>query len=189
MVKKVTMQAVRITELHAGAGTEVSATVADLVNSVYAVAEDGMWTSGTTRTSSSEVDGMIRAGEMIAAWLGDTLVGCIRVVRLDAATAEFGMLAAAPRFRGHGIGRRLIDFAEQRCAAAGCDVMQLEIIRPRDTELPSKRFLARWYTALGYRPVHTGPVDAAHPELVAMLAVPCEVDTYRRDLRLDEDGV
>lgn len=179
------MDAVRITELAAGDGPEVSTAVADVVNSVYAVAENGMWANGTARTSAPEIAGMISAGEIVAAWLDDTLVGCLRVVRLDEHTAEFGMLAAPPQFRGHGIGRILVRFAEQRCVAEGCDVMQLEVIRPRDTELPSKQFLAQWYTALGYRPVHTGPVGAAHPELVAMLAVPCEVDTYRRDLHAD----
>lgn len=179
--------AVRITELAAGDGPEVCAAVAGIVNSVYAVAEDGMWVSGTMRTSVSEIDEMIRAGEIVAAWLGDTLVGCIRVVRLDEHTAEFGMLATLPRFRGLGIGRKLVRFAEQRCAAAGCEVMQLEVIRPRDVELPPKQFLAPWYAAVGYRPVGTAPIDAAHPELVEMLAVPCEVDRYCKDLCIDED--
>lgn len=168
--------------MEAGDGPALPTAVAELVNAVYAVAEDGMWADGCTRTDAAEISEMIRSGQLVGAWLDDRLVGCVRVVRLTDHAAEFGMLAAAPQFRGLGAGRELVRFVEERCAASGCTVMQLEVIRPRENSLPSKDFLARWYSQLGYRLVHTGPVGAPHPELEGLLVVPCEVDTYRKAL-------
>ncbi|MEE2033175.1 GNAT family N-acetyltransferase [Rhodococcus chondri] len=185
-----TIERFRISTMGSGDGLDTVA-VAELVNTVYAVAEDGMWADGCTRTNPSEIAEMALSGQLVGAWQGDHLVGCIRVVcpaeGAGENTAEFGMLAAAPQFRGLGVGRELVRFVEEQCAAAGCETMQLEVIRPRDTPLSSKDFLARWYTQLGYRLAATGPVGTPHPELVESLVVPCEVDTYRKVLRPERE--
>ena len=156
--------------------------IADLVNEVYAVAEDGLWTEGATRTRVAEVAELIRAGEIAVAHLGDRLVGCVRVQRLDEATGEFGMLAADPAHRGVGIGRELLRFAERKCRADGLGAIQLELLVPRGWTHPTKEFLHAWYTRIGYRVARTGTIDEAYPDLAPLLSTPCDFVIYRKDL-------
>lgn len=176
------MERVRLEVLDDPDAREVVHAVTDLVNAVYADAEDTMWTPGTARTDTDDMRRIIAAGEMTAAWFGDVLAGCLRTVRVDATTVELGMVSADPRIRGKGVGRALVAFAENRASGAGYDTVLLEVIRPRDYALPSKEFLAQWYPSLGYRLVSTAPIESSHPELVSTLVVPCEVDLYRKSL-------
>src|SRR4029079_12344393 len=99
-------------------------------------------------------------------------VGCMLLRPLDAATGEFGMLAADPAHRGVGIGRELVRFAERTSRDAGLCAMRLELLVPKDWTHPTKAFLAAWYTRLGYRVVHTGRLDNAYPDIAYMLATP-----------------
>ena len=82
-------------------------TLTDLVNEVYATAEQGLWLPGATRTDVDEMTGLARAGEIVVARLGADIVGSIRVRRLDAYTAETGMLVAHPGHRHLAVGRQL----------------------------------------------------------------------------------
>lgn len=156
--------------------------VTALLNAVYAVAEDGMWVPGTTRTDTDEITRYAREGSMRIARSRGRVVGCIRVTPVDATTAEFGMLASDPKVRGTGVGRLLIDTVETEFAEHGFETMQLEVIRPRDTSHESKVFLDRLYTRLGYVPEEPAPLDTRHPELVPALAVLCETVVYRKPL-------
>jgi GNAT superfamily N-acetyltransferase len=157
------------------------ARIAELINEVYAVAEQGLWVDGAVRTSVDGVAGLTRDGEVAVAHLGDGVVGCVRVRRLDAATGEFGMLAADPARRGEGIGRALVAFAERHCAPLG--TMQLELLVPRDWIHPSKALLDAWYRRLGYRVVRTTRLAEFNPELEPLLATPCELLIYEKALR------
>jgi len=158
-------------------------TLTDLINEVYAVAEDGLWTSGATRTTADEVAGLTRAGEIAVAVLGERIVGCVRIRQIDGDVSEFGMLAAAPGHRGTGVGRELVRFAEQSSRDADHSTMRLELLVPRPWKHPSKEFLARWYGRIGYRVVRTGPVEEFHPSLSPLLATPCEFVIYHKDIR------
>ncbi|HEX6521088.1 MAG TPA: GNAT family N-acetyltransferase [Streptosporangiaceae bacterium] len=176
----------------------------DLINEVYAAAEDGLWTDGTTRTSAAEVAGIARAGEFavaagpgqfntVAAGPGQSsavavhsgqLLGCVRIRRLDGDVSEFGMLAVAPSHRGTGMGRELVRYAERICRDAGSRTMQLELLVPRYWQHPSKEFLARWYARIGYQVIRTGTTDEFYPELTPLLATPCDFVVYHKDIRL-----
>jgi GNAT superfamily N-acetyltransferase len=156
--------------------------ITDLTNEVYAVAEDGLWTEGATRTSLDEVAELTRAGELAVARLGGRVVGSVRVQRLDERTGEFGMLVADPAHRGVGIGRELVRFAEGTCRAEGLRAMQLELLVPREWTHPTKVFLDAWYTRIGYRVARTGTIDEAYPALAPLLATPCDFVIYRKAL-------
>jgi len=158
--------------------------IADLINEVYEMAEDGLWADGATRTTVNEVAELTRAGELVVARLRGRIVGCVRVQRLDASTGEFGMLAADPGHRGIGIGRALLRFAERSCRDDGVATMQLELLVPRDWTHPAKEFLASWYARSGYRVARTGTIDEAYPALAPLLATPCDFVIYRKDLGL-----
>jgi GNAT superfamily N-acetyltransferase len=156
--------------------------IADLINEVYAVAEEGLWIDGATRTTVDGVAELTRAGEIAVARVRGGIVGCVRVQRLDEGTGEFGMLVADPAHRGVGIGRELIRFAERSCREDGLATMQLELLVPRDWTHPTKEFLAAWYTRIGYRVARTGTIDEAYPALAPQLATPCDFVIYQKDL-------
>jgi len=175
---------IRMLPPDAGADPTVIELVTGLVNDVYAVAEEGLWVEGaTTRTTASEVSDLVRAHEIAVARLDRRIVGAVRVRQLDATTGEFGMLAAHPAHRGLGIGGGLLRFAEQRSRGAGLRAMQLELLVPRGWAHPAKEFLAGWYTRLGYALSRTGRIEEAYPALGPLLATPCDLRIYRKELR------
>jgi ribosomal protein S18 acetylase RimI-like enzyme len=164
------------------ANAELMARIAELINRVYAVAEDGLWTPGATRTTRDEVSELTRAGQIAVARLNGRVVGCVRVQRLDEGTGEFGMLAADPAHRGVGVGRELVRFAERKSSAEGVRSMQLELLVPRGWTHPTKLFLAAWYTRIGYRVARTGAIEEAYPALAPLLATPCDLVLYHKRL-------
>jgi GNAT superfamily N-acetyltransferase len=166
----------------AGDDANVTLRIARLINEVYAVAEDGLWIDGATRTTAAEVAELIRAGEIAVARLRGRIVGCVRIQRLDEQTGEFGMLIADAAHRGVGIGRELVRFAERKCSAEGLSTVQLELLVPRGWTHPTKEFLAAWYTRIGYRVARTGTIDEAYPALAPLLATPCDFVIYQKAL-------
>jgi GNAT superfamily N-acetyltransferase len=156
--------------------------IADLVNRVYAVAEEGLWVDGAARTTSSEVAEMVAAGEIAAARADGRIIGSVRVQQLDDRVGEFGMLVADPARRGEGIGRELIRFAEELSRGRGLGVMQLELLFPRDWSHPAKEFLHAWYTRIGYEPARRGDLGDAYPHLAPLLATPCDFVIYEKPL-------
>jgi GNAT superfamily N-acetyltransferase len=156
-----------------------------LVNRVYVAAEEGLWVDGASRTTPEEMAALIAAGEIAVAREDrpdGRIVGSVRVQQIDEATGEFGMLVADPDCRGEGIGRHLVDFAEQGFRRRGVPTMQLELLVPRGWTHPTKAFLDAWYTRIGYRPVRTGRIDDDYPHLAPLLATPCDFVIYHKAL-------
>jgi GNAT superfamily N-acetyltransferase len=173
---------VRIAPAATAGDTMLVSQLAALVNSVYAVAEEGLWADGAPRTTPAEMAGLIATGQIAVARAGERIVGAVRVQRLDTGEGELGMLVADPGHRGTGVGRELIRFAERWSREQGLDTMQLEVLVPRQWSHPSKEFLKAWYTRLGYRPVRTGQVEESYPELAPLLATPCDFVIYHKSL-------
>ena len=160
----------------------LAAGLAALVNEVYAVAERGLWRDGVARTTSTEITGLMRAGELAVARRGDVLAGCVHVRALDENRGELGMLATSPTQRSAGVGRALLRFAEEISAARGLRLMQLELLVPQDWTHPSKTFLENWYTRSGYRLVRTDRPQEAIPHLAPFLATACDYRIYHKAL-------
>lgn len=161
--------------------TEVT-TLTPLVNEVYAEAEKGLWLAGATRTTVEEMGELIEAGEIFVARRSGELAGCVGVRRLATGEGEFGLLVADPKQRGTGVGRDLVQFAEDKCRRDGMTTMQLELLVPKDWTHPSKEFLAGWYTRIGYRVVTTGSFTESYPTLAPLLATPCNFAIYHKEL-------
>jgi GNAT superfamily N-acetyltransferase len=161
---------------------EFVAQIVDLVNRVYADAEKGLWQDGADRTNAPEVAAIVRTGQLAVARLDGRLVGAVRIQRLDHDLGEFGMLVASPEYRGVGIGRELVAFAEGWARDQGLSRMQLELLVPRTWTHPVKEFLHGWYTRIGYQPVRTGRLGAAYPALQPQLATPCDFVIYHKNL-------
>jgi GNAT superfamily N-acetyltransferase len=157
--------------------------LAALVNSVYALAEEGLWADGTHRTTPERMAELIVAGQIAIARSDERIVGAVQIQRLDTGEGEFGMLVADPARRGEGIGRELIRYAERWSREQGLDTMRLEVLVPRQWAHPSKEFLKAWYTRIGYRPVRIGQFEESYPELAPLLATPCDFVIYHKNLR------
>jgi len=173
---------VKIELLARDAGDDAAAEITDLVNRVYAVAEEGLWHDGTARTTRAETRAYIRSGEIAVARLNGRIVGSVRIQQLGGGVGEFGMLAADPDHRGLGIGRRLVRFAERLIHERGFDTMQLELLAPKTWTHPVKQFLHDWYTRIDYRVVRTGSIDEQYPALASQLATPCDFVIYHKKL-------
>ena len=152
----------------------------DLVNSVYAVAEKGLWADSTPRTTRAAMAELIAAGQIAVARADERIVGTVRIQRLDTGEGEFGMLVADPAHRGTGVGRELVRYAERWSREQGVDTMQLGVLGPRQWSHPVKEFLKAWYTRMGYRPVRSGPFEESYPELAPLLATPCDFVVYHK---------
>jgi GNAT superfamily N-acetyltransferase len=159
------------------------ARLTDMINTVYAAAEQGLWREGATRTTAPEVAGLVAAGEIAVATRRGELAGSIRLHDVAADTSELGLLAAAANHRGTGVGRALVDFAERSSRERGLRAIRLELLLPRTWRHPSKEALEAWYGRRGYRLVGSGTIDAAHPHLAPLLATPCEIAVYEKALR------
>jgi GNAT superfamily N-acetyltransferase len=174
---------VRMEPAAAAEDTALVNELAALINSVYALAEDGLWADGTPRTTPERMAELIAAGQIAVARTDKRIVGAVRIQRLDSGKGEFGMLVADPAHRGQGIGRKLVRFAERWSYERGLDTMQLEVLVPRQWSHPSKEFLKAWYARIGYRPVRTGQFEESYPELAPLLATPCDFVIYHKSLR------
>jgi GNAT superfamily N-acetyltransferase len=168
--------------LPVSAAPALVADITGLVNRVYAAAEEGLWSDDARRTTVAEMAGLGRAGQIAVAWLNRTVVGTVRVRRLDRTVGEFGMLVVEPAHRGLGIGRRLVGFAEQASRERGLSTLQLELLVPRTWTHPGKQSLHEWYTRIGYRPVRKGAIDEQYPVLAPLLATPCDFVIYHKPL-------
>ena len=69
------------------------------------------------------------------------------VTRKDTALAYLGMLCVAPALQSAGLGRRLLDAAEDHARSHGIAAMEMTVIDSRET-------LIAWYERRGY--VRTG---------------------------------
>lgn len=166
----------------AAADISLMGEIADLINLVYAETEAGIWIDGTARTTRREVIECTAAGELAIARRAGELAGCVRLHVLDGGQGEFGMLAAAPRLRGQGIGRDLVAFAEWWGRRSRLPAMRLELLVPRTWSHPAKEFLRAWYTRSGYRAVARGDIGGTHPRLADLLATPCDLLVYEKRL-------
>jgi ribosomal protein S18 acetylase RimI-like enzyme len=174
--------AVRLLDPAAGGDAGLVEQLSELINGVYATAEHGLWRDGATRTTPSALAGLIEAREIAVATVGGRLVGAVRVQAISDATGEFGMLVADPEYRGIGVGRALIAFAERHSRDRGLRAMQLELLVPRTWRHPSKVFLDDWYRRIGYRVIRTISLDDKYAELSPLLATPCELAVYEKPL-------
>ena len=124
----------------AAADGELPNALTTLVNRVYAVGEAGLWHEGSERLLPGEMAELIGAGQIAVARLQDQIVGSVRI-RLceDGRVGELGLLVSDFEHRGIGIGRALVEFAEDVNRSRGVEILQLQLLVPTAWEHPVKR--------------------------------------------------
>jgi GNAT superfamily N-acetyltransferase len=153
-----------------------------VINEAYEVGEAGLWLEGSTRTEPGEIAETIRSDGMLAATVEDEIVGCASLRPLDADTADLALVSVAPGRWGGGVGRRLVESAEELMRSRGATTMQLELLVPKNGVHPEKARLHAWYSRLGYVVVRTAPFGEVAAHLESRLATPCEFLIFRKDL-------
>jgi len=130
------------------ASIEDQPSIVSLTNQAFAIEPflDG------ERTSAPEIQAMFGTGEFLIAIANDVLVASVYTeVRGD--RGYFGMLSVRASQQGTGLGRTMIQAAEQHCRTQGCKSMELTVLSLR-TELPPlyRKF---GYHETGRKPFHT----------------------------------
>lgn len=103
------------------------------------------------RIGLSELETMLAdpAVTILTARAGGALVGCVAVTRKDAQSrgglGYLGMLCVAPTRQSAGLGRQLLDAAEDHARMLGLAAMEMTVIDSRDS-------LIAWYVRRGYAP-------------------------------------
>ncbi|MFY8048319.1 MAG: GNAT family N-acetyltransferase [Erythrobacter sp.] len=97
------------------------------------------------RIEREELDALLAdpAVTILAAYDGDVLIGCVAVTRKDASLGYLGMLCVQPDLQSAGLGRKLLDAAEDNAREAGLAAMEMTVIDSRDA-------LIAWYERRGY---------------------------------------
>lgn len=101
------------------------------------------------RAGPGEVESLLADPEvtMLTAREGESLIGCVAVSSKDDAHAYLGMLCVAPDLQSAGLGRRLLDAAEDHVRAEGVAGIEMTVIA-------SRHALIAWYERRGY--IRTG---------------------------------
>jgi GNAT superfamily N-acetyltransferase len=136
--------------------TDVDA-LAGLINAAFRVEQP--FIEGD-RIDAEGVRSYMAKGTFLLAEDANNLVGCI-YVELRADRGYLGLLGVDPPRQGTGLGRKLMDAAENYFSKAGCQFVDLRIISAR-TPLPS------FYRHLGYVETGTAPFAPDVP-----VKVPC----------------
>lgn len=114
------------------------------------------------RIGIGELDALLAdpAVTILTARNGSEMIGCVAVTRKGAGLGYLGMLCVSPTRQSGGLGRRLLDAAEDHGRAIGIAAMEMTVIDSRES-------LIAWYVRRGYaftgetRPFHElRPADA-----------------------------
>jgi len=113
---------------------------------------------GGDRTSPDGVRAYLERGTFLVTEDLNGLAGCV-YVELRGDRAYIGLLSVEPARQGSGLGRVLMQAAEDFCREKKCVAVELRVVSAR-TPLPA------FYRHLGYTETHTSELPAdAHPKI------------------------
>jgi len=115
--------------------------IARVINAAFEVERD--FRKGD-RTSPAKIRALLENDPFLVSTTGDGSIAGAVHVRIAGSVGYFGMLAVDPQASGAGLGRALLDAAEDLCRAAGCSTMTLSTGEERTELIP-------WYERRGYR--------------------------------------
>ena len=121
-----------------------------LINAAFRKAES-FFIDGD-RIDVDSVRDLMARGEFLISQEKDAVQGCVYLERRGE-RAYLGLLSVDPKFQNSGVGSALAKAAEERCAASGCQFMDLRIVNLR-TENHA------FYTRRGYVETGTEPFPA-----------------------------
>lgn len=115
------------------------------------------------RTSEEKLRKMMAQGEfLVAAEPAGQVVACV-YTETSGARGYFGMLAVNPSRQGTGLGRIMLQAAEDHCRRRGCTFMEISVLSPRTELWP-------FYRKFGYVESRT---EVFHPSRPLKPGVEC----------------
>jgi GNAT superfamily N-acetyltransferase len=121
-----------------------------LINAAYREAEN--YFIDGDRIDEREVHERLAAGGfLLIDGVDGSLQACV-FLRVQGNRAYLGLLAVDPSLQKQGIGGKLLDEAENYCAARGCLAIDIEVVNLRTELLPR-------YEARGFRRTGTSAFD------------------------------
>jgi GNAT superfamily N-acetyltransferase len=129
-------------KIRRGSRSECAA-MARLINSAFVVEK---FIAGE-RTDEAEILARMQNGEFFLGCDESGAVVASVYVELRGRRGYFGMLAVDPKRQGNGLGRKMVEAAEEYCRRKGCTEMDLTVLSLRPELLPLYRKLG--YTESG----------------------------------------
>lgn len=154
----------------------------NMINAVYRNAEDEIWQKEHLRISAERLTEITEKQELLIALIGNEIAGCIHLEPVNDLLYKFKMLAANPKYKGIGVGSKLVKFAEETALKNGANTMQLELLVPTNFVHPDKVFLHNWYSKIGYVKQSVHSVDYCHDGISQFLKTPCNAIVYQKPL-------
>jgi len=122
------------------------------------------------RIDAEKLQPFFGKGKFLALEDGQGLAGCV-YAEVRGSRGYIGLLAVRPKLKGRGLGRRLMELAEEHLAGAGCVVADLRTISARSDLIPM-------YKHLGYQETGMTPMPPEIP-----LKIPCQFINMSKPLR------
>ena len=138
------------------------AEIVSVVNDAFRV--ESHFRAGS-RTSVAEVTRLMQGSQWLVAMHDRQLAGAV-LVRVEGTTGYFGMLAVRPALQRLGIGRALVEAAEEYCREHGCTTMTLSTGSVRHELL--ERYEKLGYAITGIQPALPNGPFTKQIEIVKM---------------------
>jgi len=122
------------------------------------------------RIDAEKLQPLFSTGKFLLLEDEEGLAGCV-YAEVRGIRGYLGLLSLRPALQGLGLGRRLMEFAEQYLVSAGCQAADLRTISARTDLVPM-------YEHLGYHTTGSAPMPAEIP-----LKIPCHFIHMSKHLR------
>jgi predicted N-acetyltransferase YhbS len=130
----------------------------EIINRAFVI--ERPFKAGGDRVDAAEVSGLMNKGTMLLAEEDGAAQGCV-YYEFRGSLGYLGLLSVEPALQGKGLGKALMEAAEDRLRQAGCSMAEIRVLSLR-TELPPL------YRRAGYVEAGTEPVH------VESITLPCE---------------
>jgi predicted N-acetyltransferase YhbS len=149
----------------------------------YELTEEEVWGKNYVRLFLEDYSLLIEKGEIYVAYLSGVIVGCMHVYSRNLEAHAFSLLSVDFSYGGKGIGSKLIQRAELEALKCKATRMEIEILRVKDSEVPHKVKLAKYYERLGYQYVESKDCSCIIPDSkYKLLKAPSNFDFYVKEL-------
>ncbi|MFC6736664.1 GNAT family N-acetyltransferase [Halolamina salina] len=150
-----------VTIREAGVDDVDAAALADAYRDAYAANRELGFPAKAGSATPEQVIEWLREHRVFVAETEGEVVGGVRLERADAGTRKLSRLGVRERWKGEGIGSRLLERAERAARNAGAGTMRL-------TTPGEHPFLPEFYYAHGYEIVDDYPLDFPDYDEVVM---------------------
>jgi N-acetylglutamate synthase-like GNAT family acetyltransferase len=124
----------------------------------------------TDRTNSEQITNYLHKGNFLLLEEQGELVGLVYTELRKNSHCYIGLLTVTPDKQSRGIGRQLMQSAEDFCLNHGCSIVEIDVINLRPQ-------LVDWYRGLGYEVIGEAPYP--RPEI---LLQPCHFIKMQKKL-------